>query len=54
MSKTYFNQNYNTVNTQSIQVEKKSENLNVVSLFSGAGGMDLGFKGGFEYVNNCR
>ena len=50
MSKTYFNQNYNTVNTQSIQVEKKSENLNVVSLFSGAGGMDLGFKGGFEYL----
>ncbi len=27
MSKTYFNQNYNTVNTQSIQVEKNQRIL---------------------------
>lgn len=50
MSKNYFNNNYNTVNTQSIQIDKKVKPLNVVSLFSGAGGMDLGFKGNFEYL----
>jgi DNA (cytosine-5)-methyltransferase 1 len=34
-----------TINT------KKSNNFRVVSLFSGCGGMDLGFRGGFEYLN---
>jgi len=29
--------------------EKKSEKFSVVSLFSGCGGMDLGFKGGFSF-----
>ncbi|MBR7927042.1 DNA cytosine methyltransferase [Aerococcaceae bacterium zg-ZUI334] len=50
MSKIYFNNNYNTVNTQNIRIEKNESPLNVVSLFSGAGGMDLGFRGEFEYL----
>ena len=29
---------------------KKNEKLNVLSLFSGCGGMDLGFEGGFSLL----
>lgn len=50
MSKTFNYDNYNTIDvskTSKIQPKKK---WNVVSLFSGAGGMDLGFKGGFKYL----
>ncbi len=48
--KTYFSHSNKEVNTQTVINNKKAEKLNVVSLFSGAGGMDLGFKGGFEYL----
>ncbi|SKA11582.1 DNA (cytosine-5)-methyltransferase 1 [Pilibacter termitis] len=50
MPSSYFNLNYNTVDTKKIEVDEATKPLNVVSLFSGAGGMDLGFRGGFEYL----
>ncbi|WP_054745671.1 DNA cytosine methyltransferase [Amylolactobacillus amylophilus] len=50
MPNNYFNLNYNTVDTRKIEVDETTKPLNVVSLFSGAGGMDLGFRGGFEYL----
>lgn len=33
-------------------IAKKTKKINVVSLFSGCGGMDLGFMGGFEFLGN--
>lgn len=33
--------------------QTKSEILNVISLFSGCGGMDLGFEGGFSVLSSC-
>lgn len=50
MTKRYLNKNYNTINTLKVDVPETSDKLNVVSLFSGAGGMDLGFIGGFDYL----
>lgn len=51
MCKTYFNENLNRVNA--FEVDSSYKNcLNVISLFSGAGGMDLGFRGGFDYLGN--
>ncbi|MEA5259825.1 DNA (cytosine-5-)-methyltransferase [Arcicella aquatica] len=35
-----------------INNEKKKETLNVLSLFSGCGGMDLGFEGGFSVLQS--
>ena len=32
------------------QTEMKKDTLNVLSLFSGCGGMDLGFEGGFSVL----
>lgn len=32
--------------------EKKKDTLNVLSLFSGCGGMDLGFEGGFSVLKS--
>lgn len=34
------------------QTEKKKDTLNVLSLFSGCGGMDLGFEGGFSVLKS--
>lgn len=51
MAKTYFENNYSTINTRKTDVNISVPKLNVVSLFSGAGGIDLGFKGGFKYLN---
>lgn len=48
--KSYFYENCNTVDAFKVKVSKNSKKLNVVSLFSGVGGMDLGFKGGFNYL----
>ncbi|WP_099203904.1 DNA cytosine methyltransferase [Scatolibacter rhodanostii] len=50
MYKTYHNNNYNTVNTLCTSIPTNVKKLNVASLFSGAGGMDLGVLGGFEYL----
>lgn len=50
MDKTYHYKNCNTINAKSVEIPKDIKPLNVVSLFSGAGGMDLGFVGGFEYL----
>lgn len=50
--KTYFQKNANTINAKKVKVSQKDRKLNVVSLFSGTGGMDLGFRGGFDYLGN--
>ncbi|KXI42233.1 DNA cytosine methyltransferase [Bacillus cereus] len=50
MSKTYYYDNCNTINAFNVEVSNNSTPLNVVSLFSGAGGMDLGFVGNFDYL----
>ena len=34
----------------SLKTTKEKETLNVLSLFSGCGGMDLGFEGGFSVL----
>lgn len=49
MTKTYFHNDLKTVNAHEV-LTTTNEKLNVLSLFSGAGGMDLGFKGGFDYL----
>lgn len=49
MHKTYFNENLNRVNAFKVDSSYKNS-LNVISLFSGAGGMDLGFRGDFNYL----
>lgn len=46
---SYLKENYNTIKTNDIDVNDNNQ-LNVVSLFSGVGGMDLGFEGGFKYL----
>lgn len=48
--KSYFHKETNTINAFDIKIPKGIKRLNVVSLFSGAGGMDLGFKGGFDFL----
>lgn len=50
MTNTYYNENYNTINTETHKC-KKDKKYNVVSLFSGCGGMDLGFIGDFKFLN---
>lgn len=49
--KSYYNKNINTVNAFDVKSSKELEKINVLSLFSGAGGMDLGFKGDFDFLN---
>lgn len=44
--------NINTVDTWAFCPEKSQKNYNVVSLFSGLGGMDLGFCGDFEFLGD--
>lgn len=48
--KTYFNTDVKTVNTLEVNTKGRKK-LNVVSLFSGVGGIDLGFKGDFDYLD---
>lgn len=50
LNDTYYNPIYNTVSADSVKINKGQRKLNVVSLFSGVGGMDLGFKGGFSFL----
>ncbi|PFB06869.1 DNA (cytosine-5-)-methyltransferase [Bacillus anthracis] len=50
MNKTYFYEDCNTINAFKVETLENIKPLNVVSLFSGAGGMDLGFVGGFDYL----
>lgn len=49
MKNTYYSDNTKTINTNNINISNKKK-LNVISLFSGVGGMDLGFKGGFDFL----
>lgn len=42
--------NYYTTPLETLEGKDKTETLNVVSLFSGCGGMDLGFEGGFAVL----
>ncbi len=49
--KTYFNRSNKTINGFEIKERlNTTDKLKVVSLFSGAGGMDLGFKGDFDFL----
>lgn len=48
--KSYFHKETNTINAFEVEVPKGVKKLNVVSLFSGTGGMDLGFRGDFEFL----
>lgn len=48
--KTYFNNSNKEIDVRNIDRPADIEKLNVVSLFSGAGGMDLGFRGNFSYL----
>lgn len=50
MTKTYLDKKINFINATEVNVPKTSKKLNIVSLFSGVGGMDLGFIGGFDYL----
>lgn len=49
MPHTYFNKNIRTVNARNLKINENKK-MNVVSLFSGCGGMDLGFLGGFKFL----
>lgn len=51
MSKSYFYKNCNLVNAYNVNIPQNAKPLNVVSLFSGVGGMDLGFVGNFKYLD---
>lgn len=51
MSQTYYMENVKRVNTEKVKIPKNTHTYNVVSLFSGCGGMDLGFEGGFSFLN---
>lgn len=48
MSQSYYMENVNRINAE--KVKSNSKKYNVVSLFSGCGGMDLGFNGGFTFL----
>ena len=48
---TYFHENTQIINTFRTKVHNSKYKYNVLSLFSGAGGMDLGFKGNFNFLN---
>src|SRR5699024_5048728 len=50
MTKTYLNQSYNFIDTSELNIPTNVKKLNILSLFSGVGGMDLGFIGGFDYL----
>lgn len=48
---TYFEPNTKEINAKDIKVPVNEKQLNVISLFSGCGGMDLGFIGDFEFLD---
>ena len=48
--KSYFHKETNTINAFEVEVPEETKKLNVVSLFSGVGGMDLGFRGNFDFL----
>lgn len=50
MSKKYYVENVNRVNAEKIKIPSEVKKIKVVSLFSGCGGMDLGFVGGFSFL----
>lgn len=50
MPKTYYMENVNRINAEKVKIPAKAKKLNIVSLFSGCGGMDLGFEGGFDFL----
>lgn len=51
MSKTYYYDKPNTINAFNEKVDA-SKKIHVLSLFSGCGGMDLGFEGGLNTSDN--
>lgn len=51
MNNTYYEKVIRTVKAEFVDIPDDTKPLNIVSLFSGGGGMDLGFVGGFEFLN---
>lgn len=51
MPQSYYMENVNRVNAEKVKISQDAHKYNVVSLFSGCGGMDLGFEGGFSFLN---
>src|SRR5699024_2435842 len=51
MTNTYYEKDISTINTKTLQIPNDIKPLNIVSLFSGAGGMDLGFIGDFKFLD---
>ncbi|QPI46236.1 DNA cytosine methyltransferase [Weissella paramesenteroides] len=50
MKETYYINDVNRVNTENIKIPDSIKPFKVVSLFSGCGGMDLGFQGDFDFL----
>lgn len=50
MENSYYNENAKTINCTNLKVDENTTPLKVISLFSGGGGMDLGFRGNFDYL----
>lgn len=48
--KSYFSENTKLINSFDIKNTERTKKINILSLFSGAGGMDLGFRGDFDYL----
>ncbi|MEB7781402.1 DNA (cytosine-5-)-methyltransferase [Mammaliicoccus fleurettii] len=51
MTNTYYDKNIKFINANEINIPKNIKPINVVSLFSGVGGMDLGFVGDFKFLD---
>ena len=52
MTNTYYDKNIKFINANEVEIPKNVKPINVLSLFSGVGGMDLGFVGGFKFLDN--
>lgn len=50
MSTTFNNEKVKYINAEEVHITNNSPKYNVVSLFSGCGEMDLGFRGGFSFL----
>ena len=51
LSKTYYIKDVNMINAEKVKIKPNAKKLKVISLFSGCGGMDLGFRGNFDFLD---